>query len=395
LSTCLILLVGSNPLPNYLTTIALNPHRVYLVYSSETFSIMERLDAGIKDAFKRLRGECDSSLTKQIYVSDPTSSCEVSQTIGDLIKSIGKIDSIHLNYTGGTKVMSSQALLKFYEMGGSSDQASYLDEKFRRLRFDSGREQRLGSLDLDLDRILQLHNIKAKSRSIVPNQPTKEDVIEITRHACKSLENVQKLYNEILRLKALDLENAKKEPFIPRMHGLNLSHSQIPADSFTRKDLDAWSKFLGGEWLEEWVAHLIRESGILSKSITVGVNGKRIGSGRKLEVDVAVVKKQRSYFISCTTDSSLQLCKSKAFEISVRSRQLGGDLSRAALVSLLSGSNSEGLFMDQIRADVDDAWGAENTMVVFGHEDLRNWFGFYDENPNYENFKNWLDLHDV
>jgi hypothetical protein len=79
------------------------------------------------------------------------------------------------------------------------------------------------------------------------------------------------------------------------------------------------------------------------------------------------------------------LCKSKAFEVLVRSRHMGGDLARSALVSLLPGN-----IVSELQADIADAWGSANATRVFGLEDLKTLLGHYGA-PNLGSLKDWLE----
>jgi hypothetical protein len=105
-----------------------------------------------------------------------------------------------------------------------------------------------------------------------------------------------------------------------------------------------------------------------------------------LEVDVAAVRGHRSYFISCTTDTTKTRCKSKLFEVAVRSRQLGGDLSRAALVCLADEATVAAL-----QEDIDDLWGASNTTRVFGLSDVRAWSDCDGRQPNQHRLQVWME----
>ena len=79
------------------------------------------------------------------------------------------------------------------------------------------------------------------------------------------------------------------------------------------------------------------------------------------------------------------ICKSKAFEILVRARHLGGDLARSALVSLLPGNA-----VTELQEDVADAWGSANATRVFGFEDMKTWSDHYGS-PNLGSLNDWLD----
>jgi hypothetical protein len=162
---------------------------------------------------------------------------------------------------------------------------------------------------------------------------------------------------------------------------LSLSTPKVP-DGHTRKAFEAWNEFIGGAWLEVWIESLIKNLGVGGVTeCSVGVNCTRGKANRPFEVDVAVMRGHRPYFISCTTDTTLNICKSKAFEITVRARQMGGDLARSALVCLLLGEDKRGKYIEQLRADVNDVWTATNTTQIFGLEDVREWAGHHTYRP--------------
>lgn len=375
----LILLVGSNPLPNYLAAIALKPSKIHLVHSKETEAPKNRLVCALRD-------DLDSSviINGDAFVGDPFCALAVGDKIRDLIATC---HPAHLHYTGGTKVMSAHALKVFYENNGSPENASYLDEVQRCLRFDGNLPNRSLSecgVTLTFNRVLQLHGLAHKNRSSVNGGPSLNDSLEIATAVLKRPQLASCLYGE---MKRLDLSEAKETPFIANYHGLELSVPIIPPkEGMNTKCFGAWRKFLGGEWLEVWIATKIEEIGLAGKpQINVGVNCSRVGTERQFEVDVAFIHGHRSYFISCTTDMTMGICKSKAFEILTRSRQMGGDLARAALVSLLSCDA-----VTELQKDVADAWGSANATHIFGLEDLKTWIGIYGS-PNLDSIKKWID----
>lgn len=377
----LILLVGSNPLPNYLAAMALKPSKVHLVHSDETKKPKERLHAALSADFGS-----GTTIDGDAYVDDPFSASAVADKVRDLIASG---NSAHLHYTGGTKVMSAHALKAFSEKGGPPENASYLDEAQACLRFDNGKKKELRDCGvmLTLNRILQLHGVTQKSRSPVDGGPGQSDVQSIATAVLQRPQLASCLYGERKRLEDSSFSGAKATPCNVSDHGLALSAPVIPpAEGMTRKCYEAWRDFIGGEWLEEWVAAQVREIGLANDpEITVGVNCTRDGTNRPFEVDVAVIRGQRSYFISCTTDMTRSLCKSKAMEILVRSRHMGGDLARSALVSLLPGN-----IVSELQADIADAWGSANATRVFGLEDMKTWSGHYGS-PNLGSLKEWLE----
>jgi hypothetical protein len=139
--------------------------------------------------------------------------------------------------------------------------------------------------------------------------------------------------------------------------------------------------------LEHWTAIQIRELQLQpALDLTVGVNAFRGINRVPLEIDVAALRRTRPYLISCTTDTTNDVCKAKLFEIAVRSRQLCGDLARAALVCLASDNTAS-----KLQTDIDDVWGASNTTLVFGLSDLHAWAALPSAEPNRDSLISWLE----
>jgi len=390
----LVLLVGSNPLPNYLAACALRPTRIALVYTAET-----------EEAKRRLRRELahvlgEGATFDEPFVEDATCATKVRRVLDPLMASDCDRDVV-LNYTGGTKVMAAHARLAFYKAKGKLEHASYLDEGGRdksgkdhqpRLRFDDGNSTPLSTypeIPLTLALLLALHGITHKPRKSKDPAPTAGDAGAILCGVLRDIGLAERLYQERQRLTELGKPKAAiNNPFKPADFGLTLTLGQVPDSAeMSRGAYDQWYKFVGGEWLEEWLGTQIRALDLAPvPEITVGVNAYRGEKQAQLEVDVAVIRGHRSYFVSCTTDTSKPICKSKLFEVAVRSRQLGGDLARAALVCLADDGT-----VSALQGDVDDVWGASNTTQVFGLSDVRAWSDYEGKQPNHHSLKTWLE----
>ncbi len=428
-SSLLVLLVGANPLPTYLSACALRPARVALLYTEETIDAKDRLK-------KQLRAAMGKEYSiKYFLVEYATDATAVECALDKLGSSSGtnnlEKDRLWLNYTGGTKVMAIHARMWFERKGGKPENASYLDfggpktssaqcakggkpenashldggSKPPRLRFDNGTSKTLAeyeNVSLTLEVLLALHGLTYEPRSKkAPSEaataPNAEDAKKILRAVLDDISLAKKLYNESERLKNPSNPGCHvSKPFPDESYPFQLSVPQFPTKSIlaslqNRKARASWHrqwcKFIGGEWLEEWLGKLIESLKLTpNPEIVVGVNAARGSRDVKLEVDVVVVRGHRSYFISCTTDTTKPLCKSKVFEVAIRSRQLGGDLARAALVCLADEDTTA-----KLRTDIDDLWGASNTTRVFGLPDIRNWSGCGEDAANTESLKKWLE----
>jgi len=399
----LISLVGGNPLPNYLTACALRPARLVLIYTKET--------KDNKDRLKRTLGQHKQHFSSTTIVpeclDDPTGASDMNRCMRSLIEH-GSGES-WLNYTGGTKVMAAHALLAFIGGGGKHKNCCYLDEgrevKGRkdngqkreppRLRFDDGRTVLMSeyNVSLNLETLLALHSIRLKPHKAVNPAPTEADAREIMCRVLREPGLAGCLYE-------------KAKPFVDKGGGLeclkaaasslNLSLASVAraANDVSRDVRKRWWGFLRGGWLEVWTGQQVRELKLdPDPEVEVGCNcfrneqgGGHEAGNAQFEIDVAVVHGLRSYFISCTTDGKKARCKQKLLEIAVRSRQLGGDLARSALVCL-----ADDVTVGDLRAEIEDVWGASNTPRVFGLADIRPWAGCEGSLANRTPLQEWLE----
>ena len=147
----LILLIGSNPLPNYLATRLLAPRAVRLVYTPETEGPMKHLR-------KALHGIVPNAETRCVSAAD---CAQIRAVLSDVP------NDAHLDYTGGTKVMAAHARMAFRDAGGEDGRASYVDERAGVLRRDNGVEVPLTSdeTNLTFEVVFELHGCKLRDRT--------------------------------------------------------------------------------------------------------------------------------------------------------------------------------------------------------------------------------------
>lgn len=248
MSRTLILLVGSNPLPNYLSACALQPDGVALVYTRQTEDAKDRLQ-------RTLLAELKNATLSDFLVEDATCATDVRRKIDETFGGVA-VGEVRLNYTGGTKVMAAHARMAFKEKGGLPAHASYLDEggptQAPRLRFDNGRSRVLAdfpNVSLTLETILGLHGISYTPRSQREAGPTVEDADAILRAVLEDVSLAECLYRERQRLKELKRPvDAVPQAFEPGKYGLTLSLNSLPTDAHMgRKAFEQWYAFIGGE----------------------------------------------------------------------------------------------------------------------------------------------------
>ena len=331
-----VLLVGGNPLPNYVAARTLRAQRgierVHLLYTNEVKEVKHNLLKCLVDRDK-------------FDYREPT-----------LIKDAGDAEAIqdacceivpgsHLHYTGGTNSMAVHVHATWMrEKNGTPDQASYLFGKEDRLMTDAGESIEIAGIQLDLDTLSQLHGLednKQKGRPCFPG--------DINETASQVFE---------------DPSIAGKLPLA------------VPDN-------------LKGVWLEDWVAEQVQETGLVSSDhLHTGIK-KKIKE-RDFELDVVAIRGHHLYLISCTTSHKTTRCKSKLFEVAMRARQLGGDLARSALVCLADRDKEGNDVVEELRKDVRSLSESSRVPHVFGLKDVREWAGFHGSTPNLETLKDWL-----
>lgn len=388
----LYLLVGSNPLPNFLAAIVLKPESVCLFFTPESAPVKDKLEQILKN-----RGLLVSSQG----LGHATDSSKVREQFNSAFSVPHEHEHDHLDYTGGTKVMAAHARIAFRDVFGDDwayKHTSYLDEKAGLLRYDHGFVIAIDEIDIDItvDDVLELHGIDGKRKERVKDlhlnvecMPKEADAQAIANAALDKPWLAGCLYNlnreEGVRRSITD---AKRCPVIMSDLVPDMSIKEFPESCWKGRVFEKWCKFIESGWFEIWCGKFVQE---LAKESEVYVNVNCIrDNGRKFEIDLMVVRNHRLYVISCTTDTTIQLCKSKVFEVAMRSRQLGGDLARSALFCMLYGENEDGLYLTQLEGDVKDIWGASNTPKVFGLKDLKEWAGI-DGPSDVSSLKKWLE----
>jgi hypothetical protein len=371
----LILLIGSNPMPNFISVLMFKPQKVWFCYTSQTEKVKKNLESVLKEVY--------SFESEEIFMpnaGDP-------ENVRKAFEQIEINENTYLNYTGGTKVMAAQVRMVFEQKGGDKSRAFYIYEPDGLMRFDNGNENELEVKTLEPTTIFSLHGIEVKSKreKQIVSHPSLDDAKKITKEILKNPDLANKLYDlQKENGKDLSFTDAKKKPVnLQKEFGLDLSIKFFPEDNWNKATYEKWGKFLHGVWLEEVVGDLIK-SLYPKDPIQIGTDCQK--NDRQFEIDVILTKGHRLYVVSCTTSQELGLCKSKLFEIAVRARQLGGDLARSAFVCLLYGGNDQGPYIDQLRNDIKDLWDAPNTPRVFGLDHLREWM-----NGRLKSLKEWLE----
>lgn len=348
----LILLVGTNPLPNYVAAqLLLRPGgKVHLLCSAETQKIAERL----RDALRNL------SLASQVHPRiDEGLPSDIFGRTDDLIDQLGRDARIGLHYTGGTKAMAVHA---YRAAEGAADNIhpivfSYLDARKMALILDDqlndGRDLEIPvarAVNLRVAEIAALHNITFRNANgrRMPAKVVDElwalhgtdgwhDWTKKNLYRDKSPDKFRPT-SELKTLRAPSASIAGHLPGVFKSLGANAAEAtledwaRVAGFEVNQNGMESFARQIaGGYWLEDIVARALEESRFDCQLADIGMNLEpdRVGG---FEFDVAATQGYRLYGISCTTAGKEALCKSKLVEAFHRARQLGGDEARVALV---------------------------------------------------------------
>jgi hypothetical protein len=414
----LFLLIGENPLPNYIAAKLLLQQRgtPYLVYTTGTERPAQRLQRILDNeptGFQKAQ-----LVPLEEYESD---AYQIQARIQEVLKALnGKVG---LNYTGGTKAMAVHAYRAMFKEKGQEAVFSYLDP--RRLEMCVDREEgdriRLKvnpeDLEVKIAKIFQIHGWQWLSEP--DYAPTSPEVASAFAqfHTNPELGKLwRKWCNKVLRKATRNQQQDKwlEEKKLKEVAPLSL---EIPSDSETTqqaslkdhpeiiealkalgysdstntislqdlkkngfKDLSNLCKWLDGEWLEDYtlqqVQQVTKELKIYESAASFWIKDPASTENRtKFQFDVAFTRGYQLFAISCTTIDEKPGCKQKLFEAYIRARQLGGDEARVALVCCANQKDTNALkteITNVFKSNADSNAQSDSKLTVFGCEDLPN-----------------------
>ncbi len=392
----LILLMGTNPLPNfvvaeYFITTNASLKDIYLVYSEEKGR--QRGTSAEAKHLQKLLSERHSNLQLHaMALSDVSNAAAIRRDIRDrLIDKLPSKCAVHLNYTGGTKAMGIHIYRAIEQESEKimSKSFSYLDARhfcivddeedvitkdlrqgicieFKELIGLHGFQkmyEKNSYHDLSLSLAVfcglikegRLHEYFQNYKREVFLRKDKDDLIGATSH----------INDELRAFKAsgafLEVVSAIHEDY--RMFDVKGNFTE-PA---TGNKAETSIKFLDGGWLEEYVYQSL-EKAFKSKKIRIEKNWniKKSGWVTDFELDVVMMNGYQLIGISCTTSDQKRICKSKGFEIIHRTQQIGGEEAKAVVITRLEPDKKAAL-QDELGIDT----GGKTNILVLGMEDLK------------------------
>jgi hypothetical protein len=416
----LFLLVGENPMPNYVAGKLLTHSgaTLYLIYSTGTEPQYRNLKTLLANAFK---------IQPIPLGKDESDPFEIEDKLKPYLAKIPSSESIGLHYTGGRKVMAVHAYrtLRWWEHEQNQPIIfSYLNANTLSLQIDAYNNRRCIPISIAraieplLTDILRLHSIKwhphkpprsdvqgseltatlaeIVSQERIVSQETPENKkksdwaqwLDIFRERTKkplqalgksniSPKEKQNLEEE-LRKQKIPLAQAPLEFREAARHHLAASTEVIDLNISTKQgnfaSAEELCRWLDGTWLEDYVMtqiqplcdqYNLRE---LCRSLHIQDGQNTWRKTDQFEFDVVFLHGYQLFGISCTTTFDHKLCKQKLFEAYLRAQQMGGDEVRTALVC--THDNPDWL-RQELNLDRDPRH-RDPKIQVFGRKDLLN-----------------------
>ena len=378
----LFLLIGSNPLPNYVAALILakNSGNVYLLHSGGTHGTSEVADR-LKTAIMKRKKELSKVECREV---DESKSHIIFQRVDEVINEISRQTGIGLNYTGGTKAMAVHVYRAIEKKGFAFPVFSYIDARTLSLVIDGKNEPiKLNPLEMDcsmsLNELLSLHGYDVSTIRKKPFQPDFCQALagtisqERAWRQWKTWISDEKNFQDLPDLAQYPALEEVRDAFDKMCNQQATPNLVANCLGFNR--LVQCSKWLRGEWLEEYVfsclLKITKECNI--NDLGVDLHPRRQGAD-KFNLDVAAIKGYQLFAISCMVSDRKPNCKEHLLEVYVRARQIGGDEARIGLVCCSSDSLA-------LQKEINETWFDEGRVKVFGMKDLtelpsrlKDWF---------------------
>ncbi|MFB8787647.1 MAG: DUF1887 family CARF protein [Potamolinea sp.] len=381
----LFVLVGENPLPNYIAarTLLHNGGTVYLVFTQNTIFQKDRLHG--EDGLHKLNIKC-----QPVDLSDNESNAqEIYDTIKKRVNESATEGKVGLNYTGGTKAMAVHAYRAIQELKPDAI-FSYLDPRRLKMWINQGNQKPVKydvPLQVSLEELFNLHGKYWLTQHHPRIKPYLPDLAEAIAELYK-----QETSEEVWKKVVSELKEGRKSLELPldieevlnRYVNLSDNPPTLTQQCLEKeKGIESWEKFKNlftgeGFWLESYVLNTIKkisedinlESGddsrmsfnVVDDKSKIDINNYR---SAKFELDIAFIKGYQLFAISCTVSPKDEVCKKKLFEAYLRAKELGGDEARVALVCCSANPN-------KIEEDMARFGTRDPKVKVFGRSHLAN-----------------------
>lgn len=368
----LITLIGTSVMPNLIgivTRIKLKG-KVFLIHTDQTKKISDSLEEFIKNknAFENglnIKSESDLFNLENYYDPEKTYN-ELLQKFKIIYKEIEssgiREPIIELNYTGGTKVISSLSCIifnKIFQKKYKNIHLTYLDgEKGQIHIFNSSSNKELiinykkkyGTIPLTVNDVVDVHmGISSSSNEtfkqsefskdffkyIINNIDKKEDIIKYKNDLYEGLKDIKSSVNKVSNF--LDEFSLKNK----LLHGYNSANNffesfYIKKDDLNKKKMKKISENLCGKWFEEVIHQILlelKEESIIDDFVSNLENKK--DKKTTFELDFIAMKDYKLYYLSVSTVDKEKETEFKLYEAKKRVNIISDAESAVAAVTFV------------------------------------------------------------
>ena len=387
----LFLLVGTNPLPNYVAGCLLTKPggTIVLLATEDTYAIADWLKQILEAKAKTENQNWNIPEPREI---DHTDASRIHRKVSKLIeKEFADAGSVGLNYTGGTKAMTVHAYRAIADKRRDAV-FSYLDARelaMRIERLDAPiRVKKVGTdCRISLEELMQLHG--RRMQNFPMTRPWFSQVANTLAefHQDKGFRNEWRQWcnqnlrrddrpdkfksKSVLRVVQIPQDEPlkqvfqafKTEPYTTLGDLELLLQDRVPAQDAKKWNIKHLAKWLDGKWLEHYVLDAFQKIAAEVGLHEVVMNIEAPIGQTKFEFDVAAIRGYQLFAVSCTTSASKGLCKSKLFEAYLRSHQMGGDEAHTALVSMYDDPA-------KLKSEIEESWFTQGHVEAFGPGEL-------------------------
>lgn len=370
----LFLLVGKNPLPNYVAA------RLLLKAGGTLYLVHSAGPQGTGKVAQNLMAHFPQHHPQLIPV-DLQNTVALRRQVENYLERTSP-GSIGLNYTGGTKVMAVhtyQAVEEFCKRRGRDVVFSYLDADTLEMSIEPQPGQQafrrgvVQSVELTIKQMFDLHGIRLQGR--IQTEPVLPDLARALAQIHGTPDGIKAWQNSRKVLKACDgrpwqgvkaelldvgatpdvVEHLERALDLKDQKPVNLRDVARRAGLKSSRGLSLW---LDGMWLEHWALTCIKALGYERRAQNL------IGlTPRRFEIDVAVIRGYQLFALSCGVTTDPHRGKLKLLEIYTRARQIGGDEARVGLVCAVDDPRG-------LEQEITREWDAGNRVRVFGSRQL-------------------------
>lgn len=162
----LFVLVGENPLPNYVAarTLLKEGGTVYLVHSTDTTSRADCLKSNLQ-SIKIEKIPLGNKETNSQYIRN-----KIQEKVEEILQKSDDKQTFGLNYTGGTKAMSVHSYRALFDVDKVDNPVfSYLDARNLQMLIDRENDNPIFekiNLKVKLEEIFELHDLRLQQQPV-------------------------------------------------------------------------------------------------------------------------------------------------------------------------------------------------------------------------------------